>query len=161
MKTNPRLTEDTTLLRIAIEEALTNAKAPMTAVEVSQHPDVASLGLTTGRVRAELRSLYVRKKKLFPIARIDHYGHGNTQFAYYHPGVVQPLATPDRPAKVNDVYPTPEPEKFEFNPVELEDLKPTTESAPLAAPEESKAVATEARRITLEVAGVTIRIELT
>ena len=129
------LSEETALLRTAIEMVLTEANGrPMTANEVAEHYEVAALGADANTIS---KTLYVmHKNRSHPIKRVPYTGPGVTRWAYF---------LPTEPEVVNGVNSGPapaDPTDFQFNPVEF-----TGETG-------------AAKAITLSVAGVTIRIEL-
>lgn len=145
-----RLKDETILAREAIQSVLATATQPLPARDIAQHPEVACLGLPVEQVVSIVHRMYKRKTQLFPLARVQWHGPGRTEHAYYNPTVVDPYGISKR--EVNDVNPTEEPAppgEFQFNPVEL------------VQAEEQRVQLPAAKRITLEVSGVSIHIELT
>lgn len=153
--TRHSISDETVLIRDAIKVALDTATEPLTSDEVARHPEVQSLGLPHDMVSRELKALYDKSKKAWPLLRIPSSKPGRNKWEYFNPRVVK-LAHKEKaaPAPVNDVKsePVPVPE-FTFNPVEFV-------PEPVAAPDVSVPVPAGVKSVTLSVAGVTIKIEL-
>lgn len=148
-----RLKDETIILRDAIKDVLDSASEPLTTTAIAQHPAVSCLGLPENIVCGHVQRLYARKRKVFPLARVPHHGSGRATYAYYNPTVVQPYDYAQ--LEVNDVNSEePEAPGFSFDPLELGEVQMSPPDA------EPRVRLPAAKRITLEVSGVTIHIEL-
>ena len=149
------ITDETILLREAIEQVLREAARPMTSVQIHEAAAVRELGVSVKRVSHALRELWMLRRKPFPLGRVDA-PTVRPKWEYYHMDVCNPLAYRTRkPVEVNDVNSEPqvqEPE-FQFNALELGENELTPPAAQVQVPPGVK-------NITLSVGGVTIRIEL-
>lgn len=153
--------DETELLRMAIQEALASATAPMSGAEVASCAPVANLGLDSHRVSHELSQLYKRRAKLFPLCR-TYAAAGKATYEYYNPEVVKMELVPreerrtaprreDDQAALNAVNPAPS--EFQFDPVSFA-------AEPVPTSDANVSVPAGVRSITLTVGGVVVRIEL-
>lgn len=157
-----KLSDETALLRMAIQEALASAVAPMSGAEVASCAPVASLGLESTRVSHELAQLYKRRAKLFPICR-TWAATGKATFEYYNPDVVRLAVAPREERRMSPRREAPAApvnganSSFEFNPIAFgrdPDLAPEVPSAA------NVSLPSGVKSITLTVGGVVVRIEL-
>lgn len=128
-------------LRKLLWDVLRLSDRPLSAVEVAQRPEVVAAGVDTSLVSTCLSQMYRRKK--YNIGRLPSV-QAHTQWEYFIRRAAEP--------RVNAVYsepaeePAPQDNDFQFDPIELGEA--------VVTPAEG------AKAITLTVAGVTIRIEL-
>lgn len=105
-----------------IEYVLATASAPMTSVQIAQHPDMEAINAGVDNTSRLLWQLVTAKHKPFPIARIPYHGPGSPQWEYYDPSRINPLISnalrDDEQAEpeVNTVNPT-----LELNPLDFTD----------------------------------------
>lgn len=142
-------TTDTQLLRLAIEQALTETATMMTSYDLARHPAVAAFSVDTEKVAKVLSSWVPRPS--CPVKRVRNPEGSTSKYLYYLSGLVDPYQVLGRRdnTKPQDAMAAPvntvNPPSFEFNPIELGEQHVTLPSA---------------KRITLEVGGVKISIEL-
>ncbi len=162
------ISDDTAVLRLAIQQVLASAKAPMTSQQIAEHQEIVSLGLPDHRnkVAITLVNMYDLKKRGFRLCRVPT-GQGRTKWEWYNPDVLPHLmfVPPKMPAPVNPVKSAPLnpviPPGFEFNPVDFAVAEPDpVPDAPYSEPVVPVQVPVGVKSITLSVAGVTIKIEL-
>lgn len=158
------ISDETTLLRDAIQEVLAGATAPMTSQELYESDPVRSLGVDPNRVSRELKTLYELLVKPFPLKRVPN-SQGRCMWAYFNPKVVKLAYTPAEPPRpapeqgpVNDVK-SAEPE-FHFNPVEFLHPSPVASATEDVAEPKVPEPTSKVKSITVSVAGVSIKIDL-
>lgn len=144
--------DESILLREVITEVLAGATEPLTNQEIHDDHRVRVLGLTADRVSRELSHMIRIAATKPKVSRVPS-AKGLCKWAYFNPKVVKLAyapskpATPEPAASVNDVK-SPAPE-FHFDPV----------SFALAAPEVP--AAPTVKSITVTVAGITVKIDIT
>lgn len=157
------LSDESTLLRLAITEVLAHATQPLTSVQIGEAHAVRSLGLDMGndRMAKTMHLMFKVQRKHTPLARIRVYGKGQTRYGWYNPEVVTPLESKHVEYAATDgpVNPIKSPPEFKFNPLEFVG----GEAAALAEPPPAPAIKVPqgVKCITLSVGSVAIKIELT